>query len=802
MTIEERTEEILSQLTVEEKVAMCRANSKFFSNGVERLGIDELKMADGPHGIKEEYERYRWVPLGRKEDECTYLPTGVALASTWNKELFYDYGDALGGEARARGKDIILGPAINIVRTPLCGRNFEYHTEDTCLESKMVVPLIKGIQKNDVAACVKHYALNNQEWERTSVNVEVSDRALYETYLPGFEAAVKEGGAYAVMGAYNKVRGEHCCHSDFLVNKVLKGKFGFDGVYLTDWGGCHDLEEAVYNGLDLEMGTSEDFSEFYFTDKFVEMAKNSEEVRKLLDDKVRRILRLMIRVKKLDSDRYTGEYNTPRHQQIAYNVAKEAMVLLKNEDSVLPIKKDVKKILVIGENAEAKHALGGNSCYVRALYEISLLEGLKNRCTDKDIMYISGAFIGEKPIKPELTDIIDMKTGCRGFKMEAYDNLYCRGEPKITEYLNNPVLKGEPRTELTYRYFTTVNIPEDDEYKFVLSGRRGVRFYVNGKMQIAFDADETMKKKYVVQCRKGEKVKLMIEVQPQTSNPVLSIGWIRASEETDTKTEEILSAAKKADTVIYCGGLNHDYDGEGVDRADLKLPKEQNELIEKLLEIRPDLVVSLTCGSAVELPWIDKAKAVLLTWYAGMESGNAFADIILGNVSPSGHLPVTFPYKYEDAPVARYGDYCTGSEVYRDDIYVGYKGYRKDGIKPMFPFGHGLTYTKFEYSDFEFKDDTVSLTVKNAGNIKAYCVIQLYIGKKKENIDFPVCELKDFAKIELSPGETKKIVFKIGFEELKYYSEKLGKFVVDLDSYNVYIGESCENIIYSFERSF
>ena len=794
--IEKRVEEIISQLTIEEKAALCRANSKFFSHGVERLGIEELKMSDGPHGVREEYERHRWVPLNRHEDHCTYLPTGSALTATWNRELAFAFGDVLGGEARARDKDIILGPGINVMRNPLCGRNFEYFSEDTCLISRMVVPMVKGIQQNDVASCVKHYAMNNQELNRNSVNVRTSERALYETYLPGFEACVKEAGIYSVMGAYNRYFGEFCCHNKYLVKDILKGKFGFDGVYITDWGGCKDLEQAIFNGLDLEMGTSDNYDEYYFAGRFVEMAKNNPEVRAELDDKVRRILRLMFRVNKLDDDRSTGEYNTERHQRIAYNIASEAMVLLKNDSKVLPLKKDIKRLLVIGENAAAKHALGGNSSYVRALYEVSLLEGIQNYLGDQvEVIYRSGAMNDYKPISTEFMDIVDTKPGCRGFRREAYDNLYCAGESYGTEYIANPVLTGEPRTKYTYRYFAAINIPETDVYKIYISGRRGVYLIMDGKRVLRFDADETMTKHYAISCKKGEKLEFIVEVQPQTPNPVLEIGWARASQQTNSGLNEILDLAREADAVVFCGGLNHDYDTEGVDRKDMKLPAEQNKLIEKLLEVRKDTVICLTAGSPVEMPWVEKADTVLWTWYAGMEGGNAFADILFGNISPSGHLPFTMPYKYEDSPVARYGEYDAVDEYYYDDIYVGYKGYDKDNIVPMFPFGHGLSYSEFTYGKVRRDGDKFEFTVKNTGSFAAKAVVQLYVKKQFEDVDFPEKELVDFVKVGLKPGEEKEVCFEMKKDYLRFYDEGIKDYNY-AESYEAFIGCSAGEIFY------
>ena len=357
--IETKIEEILSKLTLEEKVAMCHANSKFTSAGVERLGIDELVMSDGPHGVRAEVARDSWDCLNRPEDKCTYLPTETALAATFNRDLALRFGETLGSEARARGKDIILGPGVNVIRTPLCGRNFEYLSEDPYLTAQMAAPIVTGIQSKDVAACVKHYALNNQELDRSGVNVEVSDRALREIYLKGFYGAIVEGEAFSVMGAYNLYKNQHCCHNNYLVNDILKGEWGFDGVYLTDWAGAHDTDECIYNGLDLEMGTNKPYNEYYLADAFLEKAKESQEVRDLLDDKVRRILRLMLRINKLAPNRKIGDFNTHEHKMVAVDVAAESMVLLKNNIKLLPIDATTnKKVLVVGPNAKAVHHAG------------------------------------------------------------------------------------------------------------------------------------------------------------------------------------------------------------------------------------------------------------------------------------------------------------------------------------------------------------------------------------------------------------------------------------------------------------
>ena len=769
--IEERIDEILSQMTVEEKCAMCRANSKFTSGGIERLGFGELKMSDGPHGVREEYERHKWIPLNRKEDHCTYLPTGSALASTWNEELAYSFGDSLGGEARARGKDIILGPGVNLMRTPLCGRNFEYFSEDSTLTAKIAVQVVRGIQKNDVAACVKHYALNNQELARNTVNVKCDMRTLHETYLKAFEKTVKEGHTYSVMGAYNKFDGQFCCHNKLLVKDILKGRWGFDGVYLTDWGGCHDTKEAAYNGLDIEMGTSENYGEFYFAKDYEELVKKDERAAKELDYKVRRILRLMMRLKKGQIERSKGEYNTERHQKIAYDIAAEAITLLKNDDGVLPLGRDIKNVLVIGDNANTKHALGGNSSYVRALYEITPLEGLKNRYPDIEFEYLPYKSAQEKPIKTELLDIVDVKTGCRGFRREKYDNVYCRGKSYETEYLDGAVLEESPKTEYTYRYFAAVTAPETDSYKLTVTGKRGTYLIIDNKRVLRFDADEAMKKTHTVDLKKGDKLEFIIEVQPLTPFPVLDFGWSRKSEENNSGADTVIEKAKSADRVIFFGGLNHDYDTEGMDRKDMKLPEEQNTFIEKLLDARHDSVIYIISGAAVEMPWADRAKTLVWSGYLGMEGGNAIADVLFGEKSPCGHLPFTMPYRYEDTPVYRYGEYNDKEVTYNEGMYIGYKGFDKDKIKPMFSFGHGLTYSGFAVSEVRQNGNTISVLISNIGGRDAKAVVSLYAKRKLDGLDFPEKELADFRKADVGAGKSIRISFDVKEEYRDYYDE-------------------------------
>lgn len=377
--IEQKIDELIARMTLEEKTALCHAGSKFAVAANARLGIPEFWMSDGPHGVRREIERNSWDPVDTDTDFATYLPPGTALAATWNPERARQFGEVLGAESRARGKDIILGPGINIVRTPVCGRNFEYYGEDPHHISKMVAPAIQGIQSQGVAACVKHYAANSQELNRHGVDAQMDERTLREIYLPGFKAAVVEGGVLTVMGAYNKFRGQYCCHNEHLVNDILKGEWAFAGSFISDWNGTKNTLEAAKFGLDLEMGTNRPYDEYYLARPFREAIERGEVDVALLDDKVRRNLRVMFRIGMFDANRKPGALNAPRHQQVALEIAREAIVLLKNDNHVLPFDKNtLRKLVVIGDNATAKHALGGNSSAVKTPYEITPLEGLRN----------------------------------------------------------------------------------------------------------------------------------------------------------------------------------------------------------------------------------------------------------------------------------------------------------------------------------------------------------------------------------------------------------------------------------------
>ena len=681
---EAKVEKLLKQLTLAEKIKIIHGNSSFTSGGVERLGIPELKTSDGPHAVRPEHGR-DWTLDNKGGDSSTYLPVGLTLASTWNPKLGYAFGAVLGSEAKYRGKDVILGPGINILRTPLNGRDFEYMSEDPYLISKMVVGYIKGVQDQGISACVKHFMANNQETRRDGINVEMSERALREIYLPGFKAAVVEGGVNTLMGAYNRFRGEYCTYNDYLINKILKGEWGFKGVVMSDWGAIHSTKEALLGGADLEMGSDigtppKAFDEFYFANPALKIVQSGEVPESVIDDKVRRILRIMVKTNMIGNTRTPGAYATQQHAKVAKQVAEEGIILLKNQ-GILPLNKaTIKSLAVIGANANRANAMGGGSSQVRPKYEVTPLEGLQNCIVNNTgILFAQGYTIAR-----------------------------------------------------------------------------------NSK------ADEKL------------------------------IG-------------EAVDAAKKAEVAIVFGGWTHGYDyniwddnaydAEAADKPDMNMPFGQDELISAVIKANPNTIVVLFGGGPMDITkWGGKAKAILQVGYPGMEGGNAIAEILCGDINPSGKLTFTWPKTLEDSPAHKLGEYPgDGINVrYKEDIFVGYRYFDTYKIKPQFAFGHGLSYTKFSYSNLKLsntdKGVRVSFTVKNTGRLPGAEVVQGYVKDLKSAVKRPEKELKAFEKVFLKPGEAKDISFLLTEDAFKYYNEKLMNWVLEPGMFEVLIGASSDDI--------
>lgn len=705
--IEDRVEDALSRMTLREKINIIHAQSKFSAPGVPRLGIAEIWCTDGPMGVRPEVLWDEWEQAGWTNDSCTAFPSLTALAATWNPDMALLYGKSIGEEARFRNKSVLLGPGINVYRTPLNGRNFEYMGEDPYLISEMVVPYVQGVQSNGVAACVKHFALNNNEINRHTSNPIVDDRTLYEIYLPGFKAAATEGDAWSFMGGYNLFRGEHASYNPILMNQILKGEWDWDGAVISDWGAVHDTATAVSGGLDMEFGSwtngltngqSNAYDNYFFADPYLEGIQNGTYSEDELNDKVRRVLRLTFRTA-MNRNRPWGAMNSDEHVAAAREIGEEGIVLLKNENQTLPINTQKnKKIAVIGENAIKKMTVGGGSSSLKARYEITPLEGLQKR------------FGGEAEI------------------------IYARG------YVGDP----------------------SGSYNGVSTG------------------------------------------QDLTDN--------RAPEEL---TAEALQVAKDADMVIFIGGLNKSdhQDAEDSDRETLSLPYGQDELIQSLAKVNPNLVIVNISGTGVAMPWVNEVPAIVQGWYLGNETGNALASVLAGDVNPSGKLPYTYYASLDQVGAHKEGEYpghksidALGNEVmdipYNEGIYVGYRYIDKNKLKPTFPFGHGLSYTTFDYGKasspkvFAKGDDKIEVVVpvSNTGDRKGKESIQLYVRDVKSSVDRPYKELKGFKKVELNPGETKDVKFELDRSALSYFDADKHEWVMEPGEFEILIGASSGDI--------
>lgn len=702
--IEARVEDALSRMTTCEKVSLLHAQSKFCSPGVQRLGIPELWTTDGPHGIRPEVLWDEWDQAGWTNDSCVAFPALTCLAATWNPEISELYGKSIGEEARYRNKSILLGPGVNIYRTPVNGRNFEYMGEDPYLAGRMVVPYIHGVQSNGVATCVKHYALNNQELNRHTTNPIVDDRTLYEIYLPAFKAAVKEGGTWTIMGAYNYFRGEHACHNDLLLNKILKGEWGFDGAVVSDWGGTHDTRQAITNGLDLEFGSwtngltagaSNAYDSYYLAKPYLDLIENGTVGTEELDDKARRVLRLIFRTS-MNPKRGFGSLCSDEHYAAARRIGDEGIVLLKNKSDVLPMNiTEGARVLVVGENAVKMMTVGGGSSSLKVQHEISPLDGLRAALDGIATVDYERGYVGDV-------------TG---------------------------------------------------EYNGVTTGQ---------------DLSES-----------------------RTAEQLIA---------------DAVAKAREADYVVFVGGLNksNNQDCEDTDRAGLGLPYNQDAVIEALARANRNLIVVNISGNAVAMPWVDSVPAIVQAWYLGSEAGNSIADVLLGKVNPSGKLPFTFPVRLEDVgahatgsyPGTRRADADIYDLPYEEGILVGYRWHDTRNIRPLFAFGHGLSYTTFSYGRLSADRESINpgesitftIPVTNTGNRAGAEIVQLYISDNEASVMRPAKELKNFAKVYLQPGETKEVSFTVSAGGLAFFDAENHNWVAEAGKFKAHAAAAADNI--------
>ena len=693
--MEKRIEKLIKKMTLEEKVGLLHGNSKFYVAGVERLGIPEWSLSDGPHGVRAEINRHDWAYAGWTNDSASYFPTGTAFAAAWNPELAYRRGEVLGEEARWRKKDVLLGPGVNIIRSPLCGRNFEYMSEDPYMNSVLAVAYIKGLQSRDVACSVKHFAVNNQETNRTTVDVECSERALREIYLPAFKAAVQEGGALTVMAAYNKFRGEFCAENNYLVRKILRNEWGFDGVYVTDWGAAHSTVPSMEAGLDLEMGTLIDkYEDWYYANPLIEAVKSGKVPMSLVDEKVGDVLRVMIKTNVLDPKKRfgPGSMNTKEHQQATYDAAAEGIVLLKNQNNLLPLDfSSIKSLAVIGDNATRKHSNGGLSSEIKAVYEVTPLGALRAKWGDK----------------------VDIR--------------FAQGYEKLSTFVEGSN---------------------------------------NGQSSGTFSSK---------------------------------------TQESDALLKEAVEVARTSDVALLVCGLNHDYDTESFDRLNMDIPYGQVELIQEVVKANPRTIVVMIAGSPLNMAAVDICSpAIVWAWFNGMEGGNALVDVLSGKVNPSGKMPFTTPVSLDQSPAHALGNF-PGRDLkvnYEEDILVGYRWFDTKGLPVVYPFGYGLSYTTFDYSNLNTDKETydqadtiqATFTLTNTGDREGAEVAQLYVSDPVCSVMRPVKELKGFKKVFLKPGESRRITLDIPVSSLAFYSEAQSQFVVEPGEFILQLGASASDI--------
>ena len=688
---DKKIEQVIAQMTLEEKVNMLHSKTNMSSAGVERLGIADMHYADGPFGIREEGVPNGFQSAGWTLDSATYFPTGSALAATWSKEMAYLYGTGMGMEARLRGKDVILGPAVNIQRLPVGGRTYEYLSEDPILSAALALEYTKGVQDKGTAVCIKHFAVNNQETNRGSVDAQIDERTLREIYLKPFERAIVEGGAMSVMPAYNKVNGDYCSENEHLLNEILRGEWGFKGFTVSDWGGTHSTMGAMLHGLNVQMTGSN-----YLGQPVIDSIATGALTEALVNEKVKQILRVRYAVEAIPDDvANTKMTSQPECQDIAKQVAEKSIVLLKNE-GVLPIAKSVKKIAVIGQNAVLKTQSGGMGAGVKALYEVTPLEGIRKRAgADVQVTYAPG-------------------------------------------YKNFPGRRWGPAP--------------------------------------------------------AEPNPLEAAAIDEPADPAL--------------LAEAVALAKDADLVIFFGGTNKSIETEGSDRKDILLPTGQETVVCALREANPNLVSVLVSGGPTDLRILEPASpAIVQAWWNGTEGGTALAEVLFGDIAPSGKLPFTFPAKLEDSPAFALGNFPDPnaggdlfSLMYRPDVLkmsreerqklidslpkpvskytegslVGYRWFDTKNVKPMFAFGHGLSYVDFEYGAMKAsaKKDVVKVTfnLTNKGGMSADEVVQLYVSRPDATVEWPVKELKAFDRVTLAAGETKTVTLEIPVKDLRYWN--------------------------------
>jgi beta-glucosidase len=800
--IESRVSDLLSQMTLAEKISLLTGKDVWNTVSINRLGIPSIVMTDGPHGV-----RASNADVGRVVGPTTCFPTGISMAASWNVDMLEQVGQALGEETRGMDCDILLGPCVNIVRYPLGGRNFESYSEDPYLAGRTAVAYIKGVQSRGVGTSLKHYAVNNYEIERNRASSNVDERTLREIYLAQFEVAVKEAQPWTVMCSYNRINGVYASQHDTLLNKILKDEWGFEGFVVSDWGANHTIFESIQNGLDMEMPGPERYYKF-----LADSVQNFQIDEEAVDKAVRRILRIVIKSGRMDGTVSKGLVNTAAHQTLARKLAEEAITLLKNDGDILPISKKVKSIAVIGPNAAEAVIEGGGSSRVMPPYRVSPLVALKKCLKGKvKLEYESGCDNFDSPS----TVPVSWLNG--GLHAAFFADGTFSGKPMMTEdglgpefwfhvgWINGPV------KPVSIRWKGRLTVPEDGQYKFSLTSGGVVRILLDGRKILDHKAPRDQKwhpDANAVVAKKlqgGKRYDLQIDYLRYPEQEVINYNLgisLTFEPGLDPRPARAVELAKRSDVVLFFAGYPDAFESEGNDRPNMDLTGKQDELIAAVAAANPKTVVVLNAGSPVNMPWAEKVAAIVEAYYPGQENGHAVAAVLLGEVNPSGKLPVTFPKRLEESPAFINASYPGAREVnYGEGIFVGYRYFDKVNVEPLFPFGFGLSYTTFKYSDLKLprtvkagQPVNVSLTVTNTGHVAGKETVQLYVADSESSLPRPPKELKGFVKVDLKPGASKTVTFTLDYRSMAFYDSHKKDWVAEPGEFQVLVGSSSRDI--------
>ncbi|HEX2953394.1 MAG TPA: glycoside hydrolase family 3 C-terminal domain-containing protein, partial [Bacillota bacterium] len=794
-------------LTLEEKVSLLSGKDFWGTVPIERLGIPSLVMTDGPHGV-------RTVPNGdRMVSPATSFPTAIGMASSWNKDVTEQVGAAIGEETHALGCDIILGPCVNIVRHPLFGRAFECYSEDPYLAGKLGAAYVKGVQSENAGTSLKHFAANNQEIERFRNSSEMDERTLREIYLVAFETIVKEADPWTVMCSYNRLNGVHASENYYLLTEILRDEWGYQGVVVSDWGANHSISESVKAGLDIEMpGPAK-----YYGDLLMEAVRMWQIDESVIDKAVTRILRMISKSGLMEAPRPAGSLNTSAHQALACELAEESITLLKNDGSVLPLStNNIQSIAVIGPNATEIAVSGGGSAQLEPPYKISPLEALQEKVGSKiHLEYTQGCHHYGHPVivKP---DYLFLPSGNgHGLTGAFYNNLDYSGAAVFTRDdlrvdfwgFDFGSVEGISAKEFSARWTGKIQVPETGLYNLHLVHTGKAALYIDGKQLFTNDYQNvsefaTTKEYSELSLVGGQMYDIRIDfVKPAKEFGIIQLLVDRSPHSEDEEAiRQAVELARRCDVAVVFAGVADSHETEGTDRKHLNLPGRQNDLIKAVTAANPKTVVVLNAAAPYVMPWVDEVPAIVQSFFPGLEGGRAIARILFGEVNPSGHLSVTYPKRLEDTPA--FTNYPGGKQVhYGEGIFVGYRWYDARAIEPLFPFGHGLSYTTFEYGPVTAPQSAVtgepvkvSFTLKNTGAIAGKEVVQLYLGDKEASVARPPKELKGFAKVSLEPGESNTVEFVLNERDFAFYSVEAKAWVVEPGEFDILIGSSSRDI--------